>query len=255
MPSATPEPPTPGPDRGPADRPGEPLVGGPAPTPSDLRARARQLAREHAGGPRPDGWFDGFYREARRRGEEVFWVDRAPNPNLTARWEKHALSLGPHPRVLVVGAGFGDDAAWLAARGARVTAFDVSPHALARAEERFPKSGVGWFAGDLFALPLGDRAQFDCVLEIYTLQVLRPGRREAALEPIARRVRPGGELWIIARGRDPQDPEGTLPWPLLRSELADLASLGLRELSFEDFRDDEDPPQRRFVVRYGRAQR
>ncbi|MHC4377294.1 MAG: class I SAM-dependent methyltransferase [Planctomycetota bacterium] len=220
--------------------------------PRDLRARARQLAEEHAAGPRPDGWFETFYAESERSGSEVFWADRVPNPNLVPRWERCATEFGPHPRVLVVGAGFGDDAAWLAERGARVTAFDVSPRAVARARERFAELDVRWFAGDLFRLPFGSAAHFDCVVETYTLQVLRPGRRGAALEPLANCVRPGGQLWVIARGRDPEDPVGELPWPLLRSELAPLADLGLCELSFEDYDDDEDPPLRRFVARYRR---
>jgi len=218
----------------------------------DPRAWARQLAGEHAAGGRPDGWFETFYAESERRGSEVFWADRVPNPNLVPRWERHAAAFGERPRVLVVGAGFGDDAAWLADRGARVTAFDISPHAVARSVERFPDAGVQWFAGDLFRLPFAPGAHFDCVFETYTLQVFRPGRREAALVPLRDRVRPGGELWVIARGREPQDPEGQLPWPLLRVELEPLARLGMRELSFEDYFDDEEPPQRRFVARYRR---
>ena len=219
---------------------------------SDPRARARELAREHADGPRPDVWFEAFYRESARAGTEVFWVDGVPNPNLVPRWERYAADFGPRPRVLVVGAGFGDDAAWLAERGARVTAFDISPFAVARARERFADLDVQWFSGDLFRLPFGPAARFDCVVETYTLQVLRPERRGAALEPLASCVRTGGQLWVIARGRDPEDPEGPLPWPLLRSELEPLAGFGLRELSFEDYDDDEDPPLRRFVARYRR---
>lgn len=218
----------------------------------DPRARARTLAAEHAAGERPDGWFEAFYAESARTGSEVFWADRVPNPNLVPRWERHRAELGAQPRVLVVGAGFGDDAAWLASRGARVTAFDISPHAVAHARRRFPDARVQWFAGDLFHLPFDAAASFDCVLETYTLQVFRPGRRSAALAPLRSCVRPGGQLWIIARGRDPEDPEGQLPWPLLRSELAPLAGLGMRALSFEDYLDDEDPPLRRFVARYRR---
>ena len=65
---------------------------------------------------------------------------------------------------------------------------------------------------------------------------------------------PGGELWIIARGRDADDDPGELPWPLLRSELAHLTELGLVEHSFEDYFDEETPPLRRFVARYRRPE-
>ncbi|HZN61865.1 MAG TPA: hypothetical protein VFC90_05620 [Planctomycetota bacterium] len=43
-----------------------------------------------------------------------------------------------------------------------------------------------------------------------------------------------------------------MPWPLTRREVEALASLGLRERSFEDFRDDEEPPVRRFRACYAR---
>jgi hypothetical protein len=65
-------------------------------------------------------------------------------------------------------------------------------------------------------------------------------------------VAPHGELLVIARGRDAGDPEGAMPWPLLRRELDALRAAGLTELSFEDFYDTEDPPVRRFRAHYRR---
>ena len=55
------------------------------------------------------------------------------------------------------------------------------------------------------------------------------------------------------RAREPEEPEGQLPWPLTRRELAPLAGQGLRELSFEDFLDREKPPVRRFRVLLARS--
>lgn len=37
-----------------------------------------------------------------------------------------------------------------------------------------------------------------------------------------------------------------MPWPLLASELDPLSTAGLRQASFEDYIDQEDPPTRRF---------
>ncbi len=184
----------------------------------------------------------------------MFWGDRVPNPNLTARWEAWSHDLPAHPDVLVTGAGYGDDAAWLADRGARVTAFDVSPSAVRAAAGRFSDRPTRWLAGDLLAPGLQSAAGFQLVVEVYTLQVLHPGRRTAALAPLAALVAPGGELWIIARGRDEGDDPGALPWPLLRAELTPLTELGLVERSFEDYLDDETPALRRFVVRYRRPE-
>ena len=41
-----------------------------------------------------------------------------------------------------------------------------------------------------------------------------------------------------------------LPWPLTREELSVFATYGLRELSFEDFPDPDEPELRRFRVLY-----
>ncbi len=37
-----------------------------------------------------------------------------------------------------------------------------------------------------------------------------------------------------------------MPWPLIRSELDQLAEFGLRTIRFEDYMDRESPPVRRF---------
>ena len=202
-------------------------------------------------GPRPDSWFESFYREAAEGRTTVSWADGVPNPNLVPRWERiREVVSGRAPRVLVVGAGYGDDAAWLASQGAQVWAFDLAPTAVQHARQRFPDSSVHWFAGDLFALPVC--ADFDCVLETYTLQVIPPSRRSVVFAALAHCVAPGGELWLIARGRDADESEGEMPWPLVRSEFEAWIELGLQERSFEDYLDDEDPPLRRFVARYRR---
>ena len=65
-------------------------------------------------------------------------------------------------------------------------------------------------------------------------------------------VAAGGTLLVIARGREPGDPEGEFPWPLTRVELDVFKDSGLAEFSFEDFTDKEDPPVRRFRAEYRR---
>jgi hypothetical protein len=69
---------------------------------------------------------------------------------------------------------------------------------------------------------------------------------------VVRFVAAGGELLVIARGREPSDPPGTMPWPLVRDELAAFGRAGLEETRFEDFLDAESPPVRRFRVHYRR---
>ena len=44
---------------------------------------------------------------------------------------------------------------------------------------------------------------------------------------------------VIARGRASTEPEGKMPWPLTREELARFKGHGLTEVAFEDFMDTE----------------
>ena len=53
----------------------------------------------------------------------------------------------------MVACGLGDDAEALAAAGWRVTAFDISPAAIAWCRERFPASPVDYQVQDLSAVP------------------------------------------------------------------------------------------------------
>jgi hypothetical protein len=60
-------------------------------------------------------------------------------------------------------------------------------------------------------------------------------------------------LLVIARGREPSEPEGQMPWPLTRAELSAFTAAGLEQISFEDLLDSEDPAEpavRRFRALY-----
>ena len=92
--------------------------------------------------------------------------------------------------------------------------------------------------------------RFDFVVESYTLQVLTPALRSDAMRRVASFVAPGGTLLVIARGRESSEPEGAMPWPLTRQELAVFEDAGLAVVEFEDYVDGEDPPVRRFRVNY-----
>jgi hypothetical protein len=93
---------------------------------------------------------------------------------------------------------------------------------------------------------------FDFVFEAYTLQVLQPAAmRSQAIARLAAFPSRGGTLLVICRGREPGDPEGQMPWPLMREELTLLERAGLAQVAFEDFWDQhEPPPVRRFRVLY-----
>jgi hypothetical protein len=91
------------------------------------------------------------------------------------------------------------------------------------------------------------------VLESYTLQVLPPETRARAIPCLIDLLGDGGLLLIIARGRDEHESEGQMPWPLLRRELEEVTRLGMSQVLFEDYFDDEPVPVRRFRALFAKA--
>jgi len=207
------------------------------------RARARELAAESRITGDPTGWFEQLYQEQEQGQKVVPWADLGTNPNLLE-------FAGAGKKALAVGCGFGDDAEQLAAWGFETTAFDVSPSAIRACQRRFPESAVEYVAADVLAPPEEWTGRFDFVLEVYTLQVLPPELRPGAIRSLAGFLKKSGTILLIARGREENDPEGSMPWPLTRRELDAFAALGLREKSFEDYFDKESPPVRRFRATY-----
>jgi SAM-dependent methyltransferase len=216
------------------------------------RARARQLAREFAQRGDATGWFEQLYIQAQGNSQAIHWADLAVNPNLLG-WLDSRNMQGKGKRALVVGCGLGDDAEELVRRGFEVAAFDIAPTAIAWCQQRFPQSPVEYAVADVFAPPVGWQGSFDFILEAYTLQVLPAEVRSRAMTSIAALLAQGGTLLVICRGRSAADPRGELPWPLSAEELETWTLAGLRQVHFEDYFDQEEPPVRRFRVEYQRA--
>jgi SAM-dependent methyltransferase len=213
------------------------------------RTRARRLARESLERGDATGWFETLYAEADRGEAVVPWADLAPNPHVVEWLDREAP---PPGRALDVGTGLGDTAADLARRGFAVVAFDVSATAVSAARRRFPTRGIDWRVADLLDLPREWAGGFDLIVECYTLQVLPPEVRPAAAAALAAALAPGGCLLVVARGREPHEPRGEMPWPLTRAEVEAIAGRELRLEAFEDFLDREDPPVRRFRAAFRR---
>jgi SAM-dependent methyltransferase len=216
------------------------------------RTRARQLAAEFSRKGDPTGWFEALYQEGEAGKSAVPWANLCPNPRLLEFWKAHPLPIAGK-RALTIGCGLGDDAEQLALWGFCTTAFDISETAIRACLKRFPASEVEYIAANLLDPPSTWRRAFHFVFEANTLQVLPAALRPRAIENISEFLCPGGFLLVIARAREPSDPEGQMPWPLTRAELSPFTAAGLEELSFEDFLDPEDPdetPARRFRVLY-----
>ena len=211
------------------------------------RTRARELAAEFHRKGDPTGWFEVLYREAEEGKSTIPWDDRHPTPHLVGFWMKHAQQTAGKS-ALVTGCGLGDDAEQLAAWGFRATAFDISETAIRACRKRFPNSTVQYHAANLLEPPKNWRGQFDFVFEANTLQVLPAELRQQAAKNIGAFLRPGGLLLLIARSREPSEPEGQMPWPLTRAEISQFSALGLEELLFEIVHDVEEPEVRRFRV-------
>lgn len=219
----------------------------------DRRKRARELATEFLRKGDPTGWFEALYKEGEDGRSIVPWADGVVNPFLLAFWARHPQGT-KGKSALVIGSGPGDDAEQLARWGYRTTAFDISETAIRMAKQRFPETGVAYCVADLFAPPTEWIQEFDFVFEANTVQALPTNVRAPAMERIASFVKSGGKLLVIARGREAGEPEGQMPWPVTREEMAGFLRAGLQEESFENFFDSEDPPSRRFRVLYRREQ-
>lgn len=125
-----------------------------------------------------------------------------PNPYLVAA----AADLAPG-RALDAGCGEGAEARWLAARGWRVRAVDISATALDRARERAQAGDaeaaqrIEWVCADVTARPPAAEA-FDLVCSHYVHPAEGP---DALVKALAAAVAPGGTLVIV--GHDPADPK------------------------------------------------
>ena len=216
------------------------------------RTRTRELAAEYISKGDPLGWFEALYQEAEHGDGTVPWADREPNPRLVEFWRAHPLATAGK-RALVIGSGFGDDAEQLAAWGFKTTGFDISKTAIENTKKRYPQTRVEYIVADLFNPPASWNGAFDFVLEIYTVQAFPAELRPKAVEAISRFVAPGGQLLVIARGREEGEPEGQgPPWPLTRAEMDGFVRAVLQEESFEDYAEPEPPWVRRFRALYRR---
>ncbi len=142
-----------------------------------------------------------------------------------------ACGISAGDRVLDVAAGTGNAALPAAARGARVTASDLTPELLAAGRRTAEESGLSleWTEADAEHLPF-DEASADVVMSAIGV-MFAPHHQEAADE-LVRVCRPGGTIGVLCWTPEgmvgalframkpfmPPPPPGTQPPPLWGSE-------------------------------------
>ncbi|WP_367138403.1 class I SAM-dependent methyltransferase [Saccharothrix sp. HUAS TT1] len=140
-------------------------------------------------------YWETFYRD---RGQ--VWTGKVNE--LLAREVAH---LAPGA-ALDLGCGEGGDALWLAGRGWRVTAVDVSATAMARGAAQAAEAGladrIDWQRHDLgSSFPSGE---FDLVSAQFLHSTVAPeGEREGILARAAKAVAPGGVLLVVGHAAGP----------------------------------------------------
>ena len=204
-------------------------------TAEDPDEDARRFSREALGEGDPTGWFERLYADAAQGQAIIPWDRRAPHPLLVEWIEQQPAS--PVSRTLVVGSGLGDDAAFLAAHGYRVIAFDISVSAIESARRRFPSTPADFRVADLLNPPAEWRQHFDLVVETYTTQSLPVRLRRAVVLHLGRFVAPGGKLLVLAVAKDGDEPGDGPPWPLSRADIESFAVEGLEAVSLELVRE------------------
>jgi SAM-dependent methyltransferase len=149
---------------------------------------APEADRWTAGGA---SWWDDFYAD---RAKPVPFFVAKPDESLVAYIDGGLLTPG---RALDLGCGPGRNALHLASRGFDVDAVDLSPAAIAWAEERAREAGAGvrFHCGDAFALTADALSgPYDLIYDSGCFHHLPPHRRISYLAPLDRALAPGGHL-------------------------------------------------------------
>ncbi|MCM2280481.1 MAG: TPMT family class I SAM-dependent methyltransferase [Bdellovibrionaceae bacterium] len=121
-------------------------------------------------GTRQSAFWDKIYQT-----EDPGWELNQPHPALPAFFAKLKLA---RSRILVLGAGSGNDAAFFASQGHIVTAVDFSAEAISRAQAKYGSlADLKFMQADAFQLPDSMYGQFDLVFEHTFYCAVDPIRR------------------------------------------------------------------------------
>lgn len=123
----------------------------------------------------------------------------------------------PKSRVLVLGCGSGNDAAYFAELGHLVTAVDFSEEAISQAKNKYSHlKNIKWSVADAFQLPSDFRQSFDLVIEHTFYCAVPPTQREKVVKVWLQALAPGGHLLGVFFAMDKYSgpPFGGSEWEL-----------------------------------------
>ena len=186
--------------------------------------------------------------------DRAAWDDRYRTGGLpwdTQRHDKHIERVvAEHPvepcAALEIGCGAGTNAIWLAQKGFRVTALDISPIAIDAARERASRAAVGveFVAADILAdkipgVPFGFALNRGCFHSF-----AEPAERVACAEIIATCLAEDGLWFSLIGSADGPDRETGPPRRSAR-DIADVVEPLFEILSLEAAHFDSDQPEPR----------
>jgi cyclopropane fatty-acyl-phospholipid synthase-like methyltransferase len=180
-----------------------------------------------------------FWSDRYRAAGEAYLFGTAPNRYLAAQ----AALLAPGMRALSVADGEGRNAVWLAEKGLDVTATELSPVAIEKAEALAASRGVkvDFALADALNWMYPDDA-FDLVVAVF-IQFAAPDERAALFERLQRTLRPGGR--IVLQGYTPKQLEYRTGGPsavenLYTAALLREAFAGLEIETLDEYEDELD---------------
>lgn len=135
---------------------------------------------------KPEFWDEVYIKE-----EKPGWELGEPTPVLPQVLPQLKL---PKMRVMVMGAGSGNDAAFFAQQGHIVTAVDMSAHAIEKAKEKYGHLPIRWVQCDLFQLGQEFRGQYDLIFEHTCYCAITPSRRNELVRKWKELLAPEGNL-------------------------------------------------------------
>lgn len=141
---------------------------------------------------------EAFWSARYRDAGDDFLFGTAPNSFLAAQAERFVAGMS----VLSVADGEGRNAVWLAEQGCRVTATEISPVALGKAEKLAGarRVEVDWRLADILSWTWPQEA-YDAVVGIF-IQFATPDERPRQIAGMKQAVKPGG--FLLLQGYTPK---------------------------------------------------